>query len=176
MLGKDYLRSLWNPRISGWLHTEVCVYEGDPIQWLVKSFRLKDIVLLYCTQTCNLHMHLYVFPIECTALEKGTGSNKYIAEFRICWVHFKCGSEDLAEAGVHDPSLASSAVKRYAYSDTSFRNIYDNKWTEMSLFTYQTKMKSLIVLLNQNKLFKVKQTDDALLLPLHFCFDIKLRK
>lgn len=169
MLGKDYLSSLWNPRISGWLHTEVCMYEEDPIKWLVKSFRLKDIycITVLYTDTWNLYMHVYVFP-ECTALEKGTGSNKYVAEFRICWVHFKCGSEDVAGAGVHDPSVASSAVSRYAYSETSIRNIYGNKWTEMSLFTYQTNTKSLIILLNQNKFFKVKQTDDALLLPLHF--------
>lgn len=38
-----------------------------------------------------------------------------------------------------------------AYSDESFRNAYDNDWIEMSLFTYQAKMNSLILLLNQNK-------------------------
>lgn len=31
-----------------------------------------------------------------------------------------------------------------AYSDESFRNAYDNDWIEMSLFTYQAKMNSLI--------------------------------
>lgn len=61
MLGKDYLHSLWNPRISGWLHTEVCMYEGDPIQWLVKSFRLKDTVLVYCTQTRVIYVCTYMY-------------------------------------------------------------------------------------------------------------------
>lgn len=83
MLGKDYLPSLWYARISGWLHTEVCMYEEDPIKWLVKSFRLKGITVLYA-DALNLHMHVYVFPVECTALEKGMGSNKYVAGFRIC--------------------------------------------------------------------------------------------
>ena len=38
-----------------------------------------------------------------------------------------------------------------AYSDESFRNAYDNNWIEMSLFTYQAKRDSLIILPNQNK-------------------------
>lgn len=38
-----------------------------------------------------------------------------------------------------------------AYSDEPFRNAYDNYWIEMSLFTYQAKRNSLILLLNQNE-------------------------
>lgn len=40
------------------------------------------------------------------ALEKGTGSNQYITQFRVFRVCFKYSSENAIEDGVCDPKLA----------------------------------------------------------------------